>query len=96
MHLLPSVSIQPNLELKTRPKQLLGSIPLVFALPGEGFEQCPFSTEEEHPSHYLGIKGSNPSMAFEKVNDKDDGHQKSLIKRSDVSKIHFNYKINYN
>ncbi len=34
MHLLPSVSIQPNLELKTRPKQLLGSLPLVFALPG--------------------------------------------------------------
>jgi len=26
MHLLSSVAIQPNLELKTRPKQLLGSI----------------------------------------------------------------------
>jgi hypothetical protein len=33
MHLLPSVTIQPNLELKTRPKQLLGSLPLVIALP---------------------------------------------------------------
>jgi hypothetical protein len=33
MHLLSSVSIQPNLELKTRPKQLLGSLPLVIALP---------------------------------------------------------------
>jgi len=33
MHLLPSVEIQPNLELKTRPKQLLGSLPLVIALP---------------------------------------------------------------
>ncbi len=33
MHLLPSVAIQPNLELKTRPKQLLGSLPLVIALP---------------------------------------------------------------
>jgi hypothetical protein len=25
---------QPNLKLKTRPKQLLGSLPLVIALPG--------------------------------------------------------------
>ncbi len=33
MHLLPSVAIQPNLELKTRPKQLLGSLLLVIALP---------------------------------------------------------------
>ena len=32
--LLPSVAaIQPNLELKTRLKQLLGSLPLVIALP---------------------------------------------------------------
>ncbi len=34
MHLLPCVAIQPNLELKTRPKQLLGSLPLVIALLG--------------------------------------------------------------
>ncbi len=33
MHLLPNVTIQPNLELKTQPKQLLGSLPLVIALP---------------------------------------------------------------
>ncbi len=33
MHLLPCVAIRPNLELKTRPKQLLGSLPLVIALP---------------------------------------------------------------
>ncbi len=33
MHLLPSVAIQPNLELKTRPKLVLGSLPLAFALP---------------------------------------------------------------
>jgi hypothetical protein len=26
---------QPNLKLKTRPKQLLGSLPLVIALPGQ-------------------------------------------------------------
>ncbi len=35
MRLLPSVKIQPNLELKTRPKQLLGSLPLVIALPAD-------------------------------------------------------------
>ncbi len=37
MHLLPSVAIQPNLELKTQPKQLLGSLPLVIALSGPIF-----------------------------------------------------------
>jgi hypothetical protein len=33
-HLLSNAAIQPNLELKTQPKQLLGSLPLVTALPG--------------------------------------------------------------
>ncbi len=36
MHLLTGVTIQPNLELKTRPKPVLGSLPLAFALPAEG------------------------------------------------------------
>jgi len=35
MHLLPSAAIQPNSELKTRPKQLLGSLPLIIALPAQ-------------------------------------------------------------
>jgi hypothetical protein len=35
MHLLPGVAIQPNLELQTPPKQLLGSLPLVIALPAD-------------------------------------------------------------
>jgi hypothetical protein len=35
MHLQPGVAKQPNLELKTWPKQLLGSLPLVIALPIE-------------------------------------------------------------
>jgi hypothetical protein len=38
MHLLPAVAIQPNLELKTQPKQLLGSLPLVTALPDLSYE----------------------------------------------------------
>jgi hypothetical protein len=33
LHLRPGVAKQPNLELKTRPKQLLGSLPLFIALP---------------------------------------------------------------
>jgi hypothetical protein len=33
MHLQPGLAKQPNLELKTRPKQLLGSLLLVIALP---------------------------------------------------------------
>jgi hypothetical protein len=35
MHLRPSVAKQPNLELKTQPKQLLGSLPIVIVLPGQ-------------------------------------------------------------
>ncbi len=30
------ITKQPNLKLKTRPEQLLGSLPLAFALPGLG------------------------------------------------------------
>ncbi len=37
MHLLPGVAIQPNLELKTRPKPVLGSLPLAFVLPAMVF-----------------------------------------------------------
>jgi hypothetical protein len=33
MHLLRSIAIWPYLELKTQPKQLLGSLPLDIALP---------------------------------------------------------------
>jgi hypothetical protein len=33
MHLLHSTAIRPKLELKTQPKQLLGSLPLNIALP---------------------------------------------------------------
>jgi hypothetical protein len=34
MHLPHSIAVRPNLELKTRPKQLLGSLPLDITLPG--------------------------------------------------------------
>ncbi len=40
MHLLPGVAIQPNLELKTRPKPVLGSLPLAFALPNLAQSLC--------------------------------------------------------
>ncbi len=33
MRLLSNAAIRPNLELKTQPKQLLGSLPLDIALP---------------------------------------------------------------
>ncbi len=39
MHLLSGVAIQPNLELKTQPKPVLGSLPLAFALPSSSFSQ---------------------------------------------------------
>jgi hypothetical protein len=32
-HAIVHITKQPNLKLKTRPKQLLGSLPLAFALP---------------------------------------------------------------
>ncbi len=33
MHLRPGVAKQPNFEMKIQPKQILGSLPLVIALP---------------------------------------------------------------
>ncbi len=38
MHLLPRIAIRHNLELKTRPKQLLGYLLLVIVLPQIGSE----------------------------------------------------------
>jgi hypothetical protein len=35
MHLQTGVAIQPNLELKTLPELVLGSLPLAFALPAK-------------------------------------------------------------
>jgi hypothetical protein len=40
MHLLHSIAIRPNLELKTQPKKLLGSLQLVIALPANIFKNC--------------------------------------------------------
>jgi hypothetical protein len=51
MHLLPSVAMQPNLELKTRPKQLLGSLPLVIALP-----ECVVFSVLPHDPHYITVE----------------------------------------
>ncbi len=47
MHLLPGVVIQPNLELKTRPKQLLGSLPLAIALPAVGISNISLTVGRE-------------------------------------------------
>jgi hypothetical protein len=38
MHLLCSIAIQPNLELKTQPKQLLGYLPLIIALAAQMYK----------------------------------------------------------
>ncbi len=48
MHLHPSVALRPNLELKTRPKQLLVSLSLVIALPDS--------------THIRKIVSSNPAL----------------------------------
>jgi hypothetical protein len=62
MHLLPGVAIQPNLELKTRPKQLQGSLLLVIALPDYGktifIIQTPILPLEKITLH--SKKGSDP------------------------------------
>jgi hypothetical protein len=61
MHLLPSVAIQPNVEFKTRPKQLLGSLPLVIVLPGISWPQIWPRMEaesDEAETFFLG-KGNN-------------------------------------
>jgi len=38
MHFQHSIAIQPNLELKTRAKQVLGSLPLDIALPDVSYK----------------------------------------------------------
>jgi len=57
MHLLPGIAIQPNLELKTWPKQLLGSLPLVIALPALAYFTTPLVTTKKRfitlsPGHH--------------------------------------------
>ncbi len=44
MPLLPGAAIQPNLELKTQPKPVLGSLPLAFALPAPALGAAIFIT----------------------------------------------------
>jgi hypothetical protein len=47
----------PSLKLKTRPKQILGSLPLVIALPATTYcaEKGPYSVEK---GHYLSRNAS--------------------------------------
>ncbi len=42
-HAIVHITKQPNLKLKTRPKQLLGSLPLAFALPSLAYRILLFS-----------------------------------------------------
>jgi hypothetical protein len=49
MHLLHSIAIRPNLELKTRSKQLLGSLPLDIMLPTTTLSYFPIA----RPLHTL-------------------------------------------
>ncbi len=57
MHLLHSIAIQPILELKIWPKQLLGYLPLDIALPGcASFGQKPFGQRN------LGLWSYDPSV----------------------------------
>ena len=51
MHLLPGIAIQPNLELKTQPKQLLGSLPLVIALPAYAFWEISNESKGSYSQH---------------------------------------------
>ena len=66
MHLWPSVAKQPNLELKTRPKQLLGSLRLVIVLPGLALSILNYFKPHQKPVYIvlamtLGALVMNPS-----------------------------------
>ncbi len=56
MHLLPGVAMQPNLELKTQPKLVLGYLPLAFALPG--FRYHHGDPRYHAPRHALSVPQS--------------------------------------
>ncbi len=49
MHRLCSVEIRPNLELKTRPKQLLDYLPLYITLPDQIWPGSTFIDSPESP-----------------------------------------------
>ncbi len=48
-HTIEHITKQPNLKLETRPKQLLGSLPLAFTLPGYVLSFIHFSCKLERP-----------------------------------------------
>ena len=60
MHLLPGVAIQPNLELKTRPKPVLGSLPLAFVLPNETMFELWGGGKMPFDKRSVGSKGAAP------------------------------------
>ncbi len=64
MHLRPGVAKQPNLELKTQPKQLLGSLPLVIALPVLSlYQRAPMRQGAKYPmGHYPKVVWSEFSI----------------------------------
>ncbi len=61
MHLLRSIAIWPNLELKTRPKQFLYSLPLDIVLPGVSLE--PTHVKLEKPFQPSIISGSKANLS---------------------------------
>ncbi len=52
-HAIAYITKWPNLKLKTRPKQLLGSLPLAFALPGFSFQNMRRWSRLKHHQHML-------------------------------------------
>jgi hypothetical protein len=76
-HAIVHISKQPNFKLKTRPKQLLGSLPLAFALPTcslilfyifKKSSETSFKLRQIQPSTsnstctFLNIKGSEKNL----------------------------------
>jgi len=62
MHLLPGVAIQPNLELKTWPKLVLGSLPLAIALPAVSIKE--WGEKIYAPRHLSDYLDGDKSQVF--------------------------------
>jgi len=65
-HAIANIAKWSNLKLKTWPKQLLGSLPLAFALPDISNEWLKPALKAEHPSLFFVFVGDteNGSIAL--------------------------------
>jgi hypothetical protein len=67
MHLLHSIAIQPNLELKTQSKHILGSLPLDITLPASMRAVTPQEPMQAQPQCVFFDNGRKCKCSFGRI-----------------------------